>query len=322
MAIFESSEEAVAAASACHAAGIRGPAARDTKLGAGSVHLHAHLKLLFFATICFIVYGSLYPWHFYARQLPGNPVWMLLHSWSLHDSDIVVNVLLYAPLGMFGFLSMKGRIGAPIAIGFALSCSMELLQLFDAGRDAGALDVVSNTAGAALGVGCGALFERYRLGGSWLLLICFAVYQVLPHAVNGLWVNSIEWLAVARLIWPRRFRWASQVLAALFAGLIVIRGLAPYHFTSAAAHFSWVPFGVMFQSNRMAALSIVLGKTFVYGTFVWLLRDSGWRMRYAAAAAAATLAAIEVTQMYLPGRTPEITDPLLALILASVLSVI
>ena len=56
-------------------------------------------------------------------------------------------------------------------------------------------------------------------------------------------------------------------------------------------------------------------------TFVWLLRDSGLRMRYAAAAAAIILAAIEVTQMYLPGRTPEVTDPLLALILAWVFGV-
>ncbi len=247
-------------------------------------------------------------------------------------TDILVNVLLYTPLGMFGFLSLSGKhrkavaVGAPIAIGFALSCSMELLQLFDLGRDAGALDVVSNTVGAAIGVGCGALFERYRAGGSVLLLICFAVYELLPHAANGFAVNLIEWLAVARLLASvvglRRVAWLSRSLAALFAGLIVIRGLAPYHFTSVATHFSWVPFGVMFQSDRMAAMSIMLGKTFVYGTFVWLLRDSGWRMRYAAAAAATTLAAIEVTQVYLPGRTPEVTDPLLALILAWVLSVI
>src|ERR1700730_16788394 len=117
MAIFESSEEAVASASARHAAGVRGAAGGDTKLGAGSIHLHAYLTRLFFATICFIVYGSLYPWHFYARELPANPVWIRWQSWP----DIAVNVLLYAPLGMFGFLSMSGKhrkivaIGAPIA---------------------------------------------------------------------------------------------------------------------------------------------------------------------------------------------------------------
>ena len=290
------------------------------------------MSRLFVATIFLIIYGSLYPWHFYARELPANPVWMLLHSWPEHYSDVVINILLYAPLGMFGFLSMSGTrrkavaVGAPIGIGFALSCSMELLQLFDLGRDSGALDVVSNTVGAAVGVGCGALFERYRASGSLLLPICFGVHEVLPHAANGFFVNLIEWLAVARLLEAamglRRFAWSSPMLAALFAGSIVIRGLAPYHFTSVATPFSWVPFGGMFQSDRMAAMSIVLGKTFIYGTFVWLLRDSGWRMRYAAAAAAITLAAIEVTQMYLPGRTPEITDPLLALILAWVLSVI
>src|SRR5260370_11939347 len=208
MAIFESSEGAVASAAARHAAGVRGAAGGDTKLGAGSVHLHAHLTLLFFATIWFLVYGSLYRGQFYARELRANPVWVLLHSWEVSYTDILVNVLLYTPLGMFGFLSLSGKhrkavaVGAPIAIGFALSCSMELLQLFDLGRDAGALDVVSNTVGAAIGVGVGARFERYRAGASVLLLICFAVYELLPHAANGFAVNLIEWLAGSKLRAP------------------------------------------------------------------------------------------------------------------------
>jgi VanZ family protein len=72
----------------------------------------------------------------------------------------------------------------------------------------------------------------------------------------------------------------------------------------------------LFETDRVAAVTIFLGKLFAYGIFVWLLRDSGWRLRYAAAAAAATLGVIEAAQMYLPGRVPEITDPLIALFLA------
>jgi VanZ family protein len=72
----------------------------------------------------------------------------------------------------------------------------------------------------------------------------------------------------------------------------------------------------LFDTERAAAFTIFFGKLFAFGTFVWLLRDSGWRMRYAAAGAAATIAAIEVAQMFLPGRVPEVADPLLALLLA------
>ena len=45
MAIFESQEEAVASAAARHAAGVWCAAGGDTKLGAGSVHLHLNVTL-------------------------------------------------------------------------------------------------------------------------------------------------------------------------------------------------------------------------------------------------------------------------------------
>jgi hypothetical protein len=96
----------------------------------------------------------------------------------------------------------------------------------------------------------------------------------------------------------------------------MVRGLSPYQFTSAATPFSWIPFRALFVTDRIPAVAIFLGKLFAYGTFVWLLRDSGWRMRYAAAGSAATLGALEAVQMFLPGRVPEITDPLIALFLA------
>jgi VanZ family protein len=368
------------------------------------------LSRIFFATILLIIYGSLYPWHFHARELGSNPAWILVHSWPSHVGatqikDIAINILLYTPLGLFGFLSLSQTrrkalaVGAPIAIGFALSCGIEILQFFDAGRDTSALDVLANTAGSGLGVLCGLLFEsslrriqtrlspvRYHQPGALLLLVFLGAYLLSPFfpdysifslrhklaalfAINGFSVRSglvslVEWLAIARiveaaldrvwapraylallmlipakilivgrttgcaelagaalayLIWQyglRRFPRRSQILPVLFTALIIIRGLAPYEFTSVAMPFSWVPFAGLFETERVAALTIFLGKLFTYGTFVWLLRDGGWKMRYAAIGAAATLGAIEAAQMFLPGRVPEITDPLIALLLA------
>jgi len=361
------------------------------------------LSRVFFATICLIIYGSLYPWHFQARELPANPIWILINAWpgpgEIQIDDVALNILLYAPLGLFGFLSLSHirrrvvRVAVPIAIGFALSFSMEILQLFDLGRDSGALDVLNNTVGAGAGVLCGVLFENFRSKmqrdrrlAALLLLICFLLYQLSPFlpednivslqdkfitlmavrefSVRICLVSLVEWLAVARLVeaafdkrWRSRIYFAiwiliparmliggrttiaaelagaalayvvwhyglqdfsrrAQILAVLFTSLIIFRGLAPYHFTHTAAPFSWVPFRALFAADRLAAMTIFLGKTFAYGTFVWLLRDSGWRMRYAAVVAAATLSAIEAAQMFLPGRVPEITDPLIALFLA------
>ena len=162
------------------------------------------MSRIFFATVCLIIYGSLYPFHFHVRELPASNVWVSIHPWPGYPrdtqiKDVVVNLIFYAPLGMFGFLSLSHarlravRWGAPIAIGFVLSCCMETLQLFDEGRDSSVLDVVCNTVGSGIGVACGALFEswlrrihtglqtiRYQQPSSLLLLICLAAYQLSP----------------------------------------------------------------------------------------------------------------------------------------------
>jgi len=62
-----------------------------------------------------------------------------------------------------------------------------------------------------------------------------------------------------------------------------------------------------------------LRKCFWYGSAIWLLRAVGWRLARATVAVALLLGAIEVIQIHLPGRVAEITDPLLAVILAATL---
>src|ERR1700677_4618888 len=95
--------------------------------------------------VALILYGSLYPWEFHARQLGASPAWILLHSWPNAINrymlwDVIVNVVLYAPLGVFGFLAMSEgspravRIFTPVLLALALSASVEMIQLFDDSR--------------------------------------------------------------------------------------------------------------------------------------------------------------------------------------------
>jgi hypothetical protein len=53
-----------------------------------------------------------------------------------------------------------------------------------------------------------------------------------------------------------------------------------------------------------------------------LLRAAGWRLARAGIVLAVLLGAIEVIQIHLPGRVAEITDPLLALLLAITLGLL
>ena len=113
--------------------------------------------------------------------------------------------------------------------------------------------------------------------------------------------------------------WRAALVAGLMASLLILRGLAPYHWSSVANPFSWIPFSGFLAADRDFGLLTFLRKCFWYGSAIWLLRAAGWRLSRAAVAVALLLGAIEVVQIHLPGRVAEITDPLLALILAVIL---
>ena len=56
-------------------------------------------------------------------------------------------------------------------------------------------------------------------------------------------------------------------------------------------------------------------KIFFYGTTIWSLRFAGVGLKTATCIVAATLAGVEFLQLYMPDRTPDVTDPLLAVLL-------
>ena len=122
--------------------------------------------------ILVIVYGSLYPWDFHSTQLAASPLWVLVHSWPTSVDrflfrDIAVNVLLYMPVGVFGFLALRQNVRtafaatATVLIALALSSSIEMIQLFDDARVCSASDVVCNVSGTVLGVALGSLYQQW-----------------------------------------------------------------------------------------------------------------------------------------------------------------
>jgi VanZ family protein len=118
------------------------------------------------------------------------------------------------------------------------------------------------------------------------------------------------------------YRWRLGLSAVLIVSILILRGLAPYHWSSVANRFSWIPFSGFLEANREFSMLTFLRKCFWYGSTIWLLRTLGWRLTTAAVAVALLLAAIEVVQIHLPGRVAEITDPVLALILAATLGLL
>ena len=299
--------------------------------------------------ICFILYGSLYPWQY--RPGPSNisPLLSLLHSWPARIGpelfgDIAVNVMIYIPVGMFGFFAFDRhrhrwlRWIMPGVLALALSASVEMMQIYDRTRDCSLLDLFDNVLGSMLGTGLGFLFRRTLNDGVFLVLQWMA-FQVsaLLGIVSGrrppprLLTSPLElitviaaWGLVLHLLSSESLRRSKLAIvrACGFIGLLIVRGLSPFHFQVHPTPFNWIPLLAILSTEWIVGLPIFLEKAFYYGGAIWLIHSAGLKLRDATILVAAILAVLETIQRYLPGRTPEITDPILALVLGLILGLI
>ena len=107
------------------------------------------------------------------------------------------------------------------------------------------------------------------------------------------------------------------VLASIAVALYVVaNALEPFHFLSSARPFGWIPFLSFMEAPRETASRVFLEKSFLYGMLVWLPVRAGIRFGIAVALATTLVFALRLAQVYLPGRSAEITDALMVLMLA------
>ena len=163
-------------------------------------------------------------------------------------------------------------------------------------------------------------------------LLYYAETVVLLHIARELLANRAGTMLVLVLT-PLKIALAGRVLTALelaaavaavftFARIpvksaawllfasVFIHGLAPLRLAQSPQAFSWKPFASSILSDWTTGSAILLGKAFRYGALVRLIGLASWPL------AAAVLAVIEIVQRWLPGRSAEITDPLLVAVLA------
>jgi VanZ family protein len=363
---------------------------------------------LLLLVIAVVLYGSLYPWDFNFHT-PVSGLWMVLHNWPTGLTrwvilDVILNVLLYVPVGALAFLTFARRrrstavaLLLAVVLGFAMSVTVEMLQAYDRGRDAGGLDVITNTTGALTGALLALLFQpaieslaargtRRSATAAAVLAVLWGAFQLYPFvplfriarlyaglaflkqppvfAPVELWSATAEWFTISLLlefaaepldtVWPaflmlviplrlfipgRGVGWndlfGAGLALLLWCGMrpkrrlgagawimgsaILAYELAPFHFLAHPQHFSWIPFFATLGSERQTAAVIVLRKAFEYGALVWLLHARGWSYLRSGALLAAALLGLELVQRYLPGRTPESTDAVLAALMALVL---
>lgn len=127
-------------------------------------------------------------------------------------------------------------------------------------------------------------------------------------------------LAAVLIVIPDRKR--ALALALMLVGIIVVSGLKPFTLQVSPQSFSWVPFMSSLNDNLEVNYSVLLEKCFWYFALIWLLARRGLGVAVAAFATAFLLALIEIAQLWIPGRSAEITDPLLALCGGALLAIV
>jgi VanZ family protein len=148
------------------------------------------------------------------------------------------------------------------------------------------------------------------------VLIIGTTLQVAETAGAGL--ALLVWLPL--LLAPLRLRSLITGLA-LFACVIALR-LEPFTLLPEAHTFGWVPFLSLMHGSLQVNTLAFLEKLFLYGSMIFLMRSALGGLLAPTLLAAGVLFATSWAERWLPARSAEITDTLVALILGAVFALL
>jgi VanZ family protein len=166
-----------------------------------------------------------------------------------------------------------------------------------------------------------ALYGRRDLAVFGLLVAAeFAVRVMVVDA--SLSLKDVLGAALAGCLWRglRGWRRGEVVVAIGFAAMLAADRLSPFAFASAPVRdFGWVPFLSFMRGSTGVDVQAFCEKTFAYGGLIWLGRRAGLGLAGSSALTAALLAGTSLAQVWVPGRSAEITDAVLAVGIGAVM---
>jgi VanZ family protein len=112
-------------------------------------------------------------------------------------------------------------------------------------------------------------------------------------------------------------RWRGCILAVLLSGYVIAERLEPFDFLSVGRAFGWVPFASFLGSGSLVVNTLsFFEKAFLYGGLLFLWTEAGLHLGLSAVLVASVLFTTSWLEIYLPGRSAEITDGVMALLIA------
>jgi VanZ family protein len=108
------------------------------------------------------------------------------------------------------------------------------------------------------------------------------------------------------------------LIALAFCAYVVAERLEPFRFEAAPGPFGWIPFWGFMSGELAIDVMSFLQKFYLYGSLIWLLAKIGWRLRSAIFSTALMLFVTSQAERFLPGRSAEITDAIMALLIGTI----
>ncbi|OEU63853.1 MAG: hypothetical protein BBJ57_04575 [Desulfobacterales bacterium PC51MH44] len=151
-----------------------------------------------------------------------------------------------------------------------------------------------------------------------IMILCVLGTQViivnrvvtLPNVLGAL-TAVIIWWGVLRNSQKR-----TAILITLTFGMVVVQGLMPFNLTEGKQALQWIPFHGFLSGNMLWNTIVLFEKMFLYGSMVWLLEESNINWTWSAIISTAWVSMVEIGQMWFSHHSPEITDPLIILLMA------
>jgi len=180
-------------------------------------------------------------------------------------------------------------------------------------REMGAVDVLRNLAGWLVFLRL-ARYSWLQRWGSWqLAALCLAVMAAEPFfANNAISPANVVGLALALAPLLRSGPSTLMVVTGVLAVSIVVAALSPFEFRWVGG-FLWIPFAGSLGGDPIRAIPPLIEKFYLLGSMVFFVRYLGTSHWLTVLTLGGFVLALELVQQALPGRTPEITDPLLVL---------
>jgi VanZ family protein len=154
-----------------------------------------------------------------------------------------------------------------------------------------------------------------RAGGLIGRFAAFLIFSCVLVISTRVTLAQIAGIVVAFSIWRILPTWRARVViaAATMGVYVLVFRLDPFVFSEGSGHYSWMPFLSFMQGSIDIDVQSFFEKFFLYGGLIWLLAEAGMATRLATLLVAVLVLGASFVEVFIPGRSAEITDAILAL---------